>query len=161
MAQGGVSGDGWLWAAGGAIFLAVAASAFYAAWPLLNPKVIETAPLDPACDVRQAPCTAKLPSGGTVRFGLEPRTIPLLEPLKVDVQLEGLAALGVEVDFAGIDMNMGYNRPVLAAKGGGRFEGDATIPVCVRSRMDWEAKVLVRTPRGLVAAPFRFSTFKK
>jgi hypothetical protein len=26
--------------------------------------------------------------------------------------------------------------------------------------MNWEARVLVRTPDGLMAAPFRFSTYK-
>jgi hypothetical protein len=151
----------WLWAAGGVAFLAAAAGAFYVAWPLLNPHVVATAPLDPACDLRQGPCTSTLPSGATVRFGLEPRFIPLLEPVRIDVEVLGLNALGVEVDFAGVDMNMGYNRPTLAARGDGRFAGEVTIPVCVRNRMEWEAKVLIRTSAGLMAAPYRFWTVRK
>lgn len=161
MAPAGETHGGWLWAAGGAVFLAVTAAAFYVAWPLLNPTVIWTAPVDPACDLRQAICESQLPSGASVRFGLEPRTIPLLQPIRIDVEVRGMNTLGVEVDFAGVDMNMGYNRPALSSQGGGHFTGEVTIPVCVRNRMDWEAKVLVRTTAGLVAAPFRFSTFKK
>lgn len=160
MAQPGESRSRWLLATGSAVFVAVAAGAFYVAWPLLNPQVIATASIDPTCDLRRAPCDSTLPNGATVRFGLEPRTIPLLEPVKIDVEVRGLNALGVEVDFAGVDMNMGYSRPALASQGDGRFSGEVTIPVCVRNRMEWEAKVLVRTSAGLMAAPYRFWTFK-
>jgi hypothetical protein len=156
-----VSRDTWLWLAGGGLFAAMAAGALHVAWPLLNPTVVATAPLDPQCDLRQGPCTATLPNGGTVRFGLDPKTLPLLEPLAIDVRLDGLRAFGVEVDFAGVDMNMGHNRPRLEQDGEGHYVGRAVLPVCVRYRMDWEARVLVRTTDGLMAAPFRFSTFKQ
>jgi hypothetical protein len=149
-----------IWLAAAGVFAAVAAGAFYVAWPLLNPTVVATAPLDPGCDLRQGPCTGTLPNGATVRFGLEPRTIPLLEPLAIDVRVGGMRALGVQVDFAGVDMNMGYNRPSLSPEGEGRYVGKAVLPVCVRYRMDWVARVLVRTAEGLMAVPFRFSTFK-
>jgi len=155
-----ISRGTWFWLAAAGVFAAVAAGAFYVAWPLLNPAVVATAPLDPSCDLRRGPCTGTLPNGATVRFALEPRTLPLLEPIAIDVRVEGLRALGVEVDFAGVDMNMGYNRPRLAGEGEGHFVGKAVLPVCVRYRMDWEARVLVRTADGLMAAPFRFSTFK-
>jgi hypothetical protein len=151
----------WIWIAGGGLFAALAAAALHVAWPLLNPQVVATAPLDPQCDLRAGACTARLPDGAAVRLELDPKTLPLLEPLRIAVEVEGLRALGVEVDFAGVDMNMGYNRPALAAEDAGRFVGTTVLPVCVRHRMDWEARVLVRTPAGLVAAPFRFATFKR
>jgi hypothetical protein len=151
----------WIWIAGGGLFAALAAAALHVAWPLLNPQIVASAPLDPQCDLRSGACTARLPNGGQVRFELEPRDLPLLEPLRIAVDVESLQALGVEVDFAGVDMNMGYNRPALAPEGPGRFVGTTVLPVCVRHQMDWEARVLVRTPEGLVAAPFRFATFKR
>jgi hypothetical protein len=151
----------WLWLGAAGVFAAVAAGAFYVAWPLLNPAIVASAPLDPACDLRAGPCSATLPDGAKVRFTLTPRTIPLLEPLTIDVRVDGLRALGVQVDFAGVDMNMGYNRPSLTAEGEGHYVGQTVLPVCVRYRMDWEAKVLVRTPEGMMAAPFRFSTFRQ
>ena len=151
----------WIWIASGGLFAALAAAALHVAWPLLNPEVVASAPLDPRCDLRQGPCTAVLPNGGKVGLGLAPSTLPLLEPLAIEVRLDGLRAFAVEVDFAGVDMNMGYNRPRLAAEGEGRYVGNTVLPVCVRQRMDWEARVLVRTPDGLMAAPFRFSTFKR
>ena len=151
----------WIWIASGGLFAALAAAALHVAWPLLNPAVVASAPLDPRCDLRQGPCTGTLPSGGQVHLELTPRDLPLLEPIAIDVRLEGLRAFAVEVDFAGVDMNMGYNRPRLTAEGEGRYVGNTVLPVCVRQRMDWEARVLVRTPDGLMAAPFRFSTFKR
>ena len=151
----------WVWLAAVGLFAAVAAVALRVAWPLLNPEVVATAPLDPQCELRRGPCTGTLPNGGRIRFELDPKDLPLLEPLAIDVRLDGLRAFGVEVDFAGVDMNMGYNRPALLADGTGRYVGKTVLPVCVRQRMDWEARVLVRTPDGLMAAPFRFSTYKQ
>jgi len=118
----------WIWLAGGGLFAAMAAAALYVAWPLLNPQIVATAPLDPQCDLRRGACTARLPDGGEVRLELDPKTLPLLEPLRIAVDVEGLRALGVEVDFAGVDMNMGYNRPALAAE----ERAGSSAPRCCR-----------------------------
>jgi hypothetical protein len=34
------------------------------------------------------------------------------------------------------------------------------LPVCVRDRMTWEARVLLQFPQRLLAAPFRFETLR-
>ncbi len=149
-----------LWLLAGVLFLAVAGIAAYKVWPLLHPELVAEAPLDPDCDLRAGPCTGVVPGGGRIRFGIVPRNIPVIQPLKFQVDVEGIDAREVEVDLQGTDMNMGYNRPRLQPKGGGHFEGEAVIPVCVRDAMEWEARVLVRTDEGLVSAPFRFITVK-
>ncbi|WP_233490291.1 hypothetical protein [Thiocapsa marina] len=147
-----------LWVIAGLLLVGVVAVAVYKAWPLLNPTLVEVAPLDPSCDLRAGPCDARLAGGGRVRFGIEPRSIPVVTPLRLAVETTGLNVRAVEVDFAGVDMNMGYNRTALASVGPGVYEGQGTLPVCVRARMDWEARVLVHTPEGILAAPFRFET---
>jgi len=149
-----------LWLLAGLLFLALAGVATYKVWPLLHPELIAEAPVDRGCDLRAGPCTGILPDGGRISFAISPRDIPVIKPIRFQVELEGVDAREVEVDLQGVDMNMGYNRPRLNAKGEGRFEGDAIIPVCVRDAMEWEAKVLVRTDKGTVAAPFRFITVK-
>jgi hypothetical protein len=63
------------------------------------------------------------------------------------------------VDISGVDMNMGFNRATLTRTGPGEFSGPAMLPVCVRARMTWEAKVLLHTDAGLMAAPYRFDTY--
>ncbi len=142
------------------LFAALSGVAIYRVWPLLNPDVAESATANPACDLRAGPCISSLPGGGRISFSIVPETIPVLKPLTLEVKLDGLEASSVEVDFRGIDMNMGFNRSKLDPRGEGIYTGTGTIPVCIRDAMEWEARVLARTGKGLVAAPFRFITVK-
>ena len=150
--------DRSLWLSALALLAAILGVAVYKALPLLRPEPVLSAPLDPTCDLRSGPCEARFPGGGVLTFEILPRPIPVLAPLSVRVEARGLEPLGAEVDFAGVDMNMGFNRVPLTAAGAGRFEGQGMLPTCVRHRMVWDAKVLLETPAGLLAAPFRFET---
>ena len=149
-----------LWGVVALLFVGAAAVAVYKVYPLLEPESVESAALDPECDLRAGPCVTKLSGGGTIALALTPRDIPLLKPLQVEVLVEGIEADAASVDFKGVDMNMGFNRPQLTAVGPGRFTGTAVLPVCVRNAMEWQATVLVESSRGLLAAPFRFITVK-
>jgi hypothetical protein len=144
----------------GVIVVALIGVTFYRTLPLLYPDVAERAPFDPLCNLRADPCIARFPSGGEVRFAIAPRDIPALRPLSLEVEILGLDAAGVEVDFAGADMNMGYNRVRLEAASPGRYRGEGILPICVRRRMTWEAKVMILTARGYLVAPFRFDTLR-
>jgi hypothetical protein len=124
--------------------------------PLLMPKADVSAAPDPGCDLQQGTCSAVLPEGGRLRFSLSPRPIPVTAPLEMVVELEGATADKVAVDFAGVSMNMGFNRPSLAPAGSGRFAGQTTLPVCVTGRMIWQATVLIEAGRTRTAIPFRF-----
>lgn len=131
----------------------------YKASPLLLPKADITATPDPACDLQRGACRVALPSGGSLSFALTPRPIPVVAPLEMAVELEGASADRVAVDFAGVSMNMGFNRPGLvpvAGSEGRRFTGQATLPVCVTGRMTWQATVLVESGAQRIAVPYRF-----
>ncbi len=140
--------------------LGVAALVYHYA-PLLSPAAQVRVPLDPACDLKKAACTSQIPGGGKVTLSITPRPIPVMEKIQIAVQTEDLKARAVEVDFAGVDMNMGFNRYKLTAAGGGRFGGIGVLPVCIRDRMAWEATVMIHTLDGLIAAPFRFDTLRR
>jgi hypothetical protein len=86
------------------------------------------------------------------------RPIPLVKPFAVEVATRGFSPARIEVDFAGIDMNMGLNRPQLQAGGDGRFVGEVTLPVCITGHMDWQATVLIETGSERIAVPYRFGT---
>lgn len=152
-----LSAERVLWGLLAILLAAVLAATALKVRPLLYPEPILSAPLDPACDLAAAPCTARFPGGGTVTLDVTPRGIPPVVPLRLAVAIEGLPQGPVQVDFAGVDMDMGYNRPSLAAAGPGLYRGEGMLPICVRARMDWEARVLIATPDGLLAAPFRFA----
>jgi hypothetical protein len=123
-----------------------------------EPSVAITLPLDKTCDLQRSACSAKLPDGGSVTLSIAPRPIPVLQPLRLEVTVQGTRATKVEVDFSGVDMKMGFNRPQLQAQDNGRFTGQATLPICSVSSMAWRATVLLETGGKRVAAPFEFVT---
>ncbi len=151
---------GNLWAIVSLLTLVLLLVVSYKLKDMLKPGVAATAELNESCDLRKGPCTTQLPGGGTVSFSISPKDIPILRPLKIEVKVEGAEVTEAEVDFTGIGMDMGYNRPKLEPVEKQYFMGKAILPVCVRSKMDWEAKVLLQTNRGLIMAPFRFFTKK-
>ena len=136
--------------------LAVLGVIGYKLTPLLNPKTDIALPLS-SCDLARQACVATLPDGGQLEFSVEPRPIPALKPLRLQTSIKGSDVRKVEVDFAGTDMKMGFNRPVLEG-GDGQFKGQANLPVCITGTMEWDATVLVETGTALIAVPFRFTT---
>ena len=123
------------------------------------PQAVELQP--DGCDLQQQACRRSLPGGGEMVFEIRPRPIPLVSPLKLRVEVKGIPVRRVEVDFAGLNMNMGYNRPRLREVAPGRFEGEGYLPVCIRERMEWEAKVLLHLPGRVLAVPYRFDTIRE
>lgn len=139
------------------VALVVLGAAGYWLAPLLTPRSDITLPLSD-CDLNRTPCTIALPGGSTLEVAIGPRPIPVLKPLKIEARARDGKVSKVEIDFAGIDMKMGYNRPRLESLGDGRFAGEASLPVCITGGMEWEATVIVETRGAVVAAPFRFRT---
>ena len=152
--------SGRLWTIAALLVFAIMMAVSYKLKDILEPRVSAAAALDESCDLRKGPCVSELPNGGKVSFSLSPNDIPILRPLKLQVTIEGVDVSSVEVDFVGLGMEMGYNRSALEDDGQNQFTGKAILPVCVRSKMDWEAKVLLKTDKGLLMAPFRFYTTK-
>ena len=149
-----------LWLTLGALMLGIAMAAIYKAWPLLFPKAAVIAKVDSGCNLRQGACTTHLENGGSIRFSITPKSIPVIEPLTLKVKTTGFDVESAEVDFSGTDMYMGFNRAKLKASGKGEFSGEGRIPVCVTDAMEWEAKVMLHTANGLYVAPYRFITVK-
>lgn len=141
-----------------AILLALALIAIvgYKFSPLLLPKADVTLAPAAGCDLHRDACHADVPGGGRIELSIAPRPIPVVKPMTVTATVSGIAADKVEIDFAGVTMNMGLNRQALAAAGGGRYTGEATLPVCVSGRMGWRATLMVESGRQRIAIPFLF-----
>jgi hypothetical protein len=136
--------------------LAVIAVVGYKLSPLLLPIADLTLAPAAGCDLQQQACHADLPGGGRIELDIAPHPIPVIKPMRVDARLTGVAASKVEIDFAGVTMNMGYNRIALVAAGNGQYTGEVSIPVCVTGRMAWRATLLVESERQRIAVPFLF-----
>ncbi|MEW8137985.1 MAG: hypothetical protein AB2761_13045 [Candidatus Thiodiazotropha endolucinida] len=149
-----------LWALLGLLFAAICLVALYKTWPILFPNTVLRTAVDPACDLRAGACMTQLNDGGSVSFSIEPRDIPVVKPLQLRVNLAGIRATSIEVDFSGVDMNMGFNRSKLSRVADGVFSGQAMLPVCVWDAMEWEAQVLIDTQKGLISVPYRFITVR-
>ena len=141
-----------------AILLALALVAIvgYKLSPIVLPKADLTVTPAAGCDLHRDACHADLPGGGRIELSIAPHPIPVVKPLTVTATISGMAADKVEIDFAGVTMNMGLNRPTLQVAGKGRYSGEATLPVCVSGRMGWRATLMVESGRQRIAIPFLF-----
>ena len=142
------------------LLLGIAAVVGYKLDSATQKSVAQLAISNPDCELRDGPCHAELPSGGSIEFEIAPHSIPLMKPLSLRVSVRDVDITAAEIDFVGIGMNMGYNRPQLKQVSNNRFEGSTTLPICILQRMHWEARLLLETDKGTVMAPFRFYTDK-
>jgi hypothetical protein len=142
----------------GLLLIALVVVVGYKLSPLLLPRADVVVQPDPACNLQRQACAVTLPSGGTVELAMGTRPIPMVRPFEVQVTTSGFSPGRVEVDFAGIEMNMGLNRPELAARGNGRFAAQVTLPVCITGAMDWQVTVLIENGGERIAIPWRFSS---
>ena len=142
----------------GILLIALVVVVGYKLSPLLLPKADVTVQPDPGCNLQRQACAVKLPAGGSVELAMGTRPVPMVKPFEVQVTTSGFSPGRVEVDFAGIDMNMGLNRPELAARGNGSFAANVMLPVCITGAMDWQVTVLIETGGERIAIPYRFSS---
>lgn len=142
----------------GAIIAALALIAVlgYKYSPLLLPKADLTLTPPAGCDLNRQACAVEVPGGGRIELTIAPHPIPVIKPLQATVTFTGLAPDKVELDFAGVVMDMGFNRMTLTPAGEGRYVGETTIPVCVTGRMLWRATLVVESARRRIAVPFQF-----
>lgn len=139
----------------GVLLIALVVVVGYKLSPILLPKADVTVQPDPGCDLQQRACAVNLPSGGKIELSMGTRPVPMVKPFEVSVTSSGFSPARVEVDFAGVDMNMGLNRPEFTARGDGRFSATVTLPVCISGQMDWQVTVLIETGNERIAIPYR------
>lgn len=149
-----------LWTIVAILLLLVVVAAGYKFKSSMSPTITAVAKLDTSCDLHNGSCTSELPNTGKVTFSITPNNIPVLQPLELNIKIEGVEVSKAEVDFVGVNMDMGYNQSALEKIDATQFKGKAVIPVCVRSKMEWNARVLLHTKQGLIMAPFHFYTIK-
>lgn len=142
--------------------LALAALSWYAFSHWLRGDADTTwYPPETGCDLHSAPCSATLGNHGHMTFAIDVEgRIEALEILPLDVNIEGIEATAVTVDFVGRDMDMGLHRFALNATGEGHFHGQGQVSVCTQAVMPWRARVIVKTPEGRLGSWFDFDVIR-
>ncbi|WP_147436931.1 hypothetical protein [Alkalispirillum mobile] len=128
---------------------------------LLQPSVGDEAEVVGDCDLHSGACEAQWDDGTHLTFQITPRPIRMQTRLQLEAEVSGpLAPDRVQVDFQGLEMYMGYNRPELEAQGD-RWHSEGILPLCVTDRMTWEATVMLHRgedEEAVRTARFRFET---
>lgn len=143
-----------------AFFVLLTVAGYWMAKSYLSPGEARTNALATDCDLTKTACSSVFATGESVEFSISPKTIPLMKPIQITVNLDQVEANKVEVDFAGVSMNMGYNRPKLTPDKNGVYQAEVILPVCIRKHMEWEARVIVTTADETLISPFRFDTYR-
>lgn len=112
------------------------------------------------CDLQSRACQAELPGGASITLEFAPRPVRPMQDFTLRLIPENIDIRKADVTFTGVDMNMGFNRFALAPADNG-FSGSAILPICVRDRMVWEARLRLDTPQGVYEVPFHFATEKQ
>jgi len=115
-------------------------------------------PLDETCSLSRETCSVRLPDGGSLKFSLGPRPVPLLKPLTLEIRIAGSNANPVEVDFTGVNVPMAFNRAYPTQATNGVYTAQTTLPLCASGRMVWQASVLLEKGDDRLLVPFRFET---
>lgn len=123
-------------------------------------KVVIAQPA-PGCDLNIEECPALLPSQGDILLSLTPHPVPVSAPLEIEVHAYDVNPLRIEVDFSGVEMNMGPNRLELSPLGNNRFAGKTSLPACISGEMAWQATVILETAQEQIVIPFRFTSGDK
>lgn len=113
------------------------------------------------CNLHTNTCAAMLGEKGriTLTIGTNGR-IEALEPLPLDVAVEGIDAHHVSVDFIGRDMDLGLHRFALTPTTPGHFHGRGQVGICTQAVMPWRARVILDTPEGKLGSWFDFDVLR-
>lgn len=126
---------------------------------LLGSANVSRAQIDENCDLHQTPCTSTFDNGSTATLTITPNSIPLLQPLRFEIKLEGIKASSIHMNLIGLNMNMGINQTTLATTDNIYFGGGMPLPICSIKRMEWEAQAKITTlDNKVLLAPFHFYT---
>lgn len=138
------------------IFLGVSSCDFQAN----SSHPIESWPMLKDCSLHHKACQIQK-GDQSVLLKITPNPIKVARMLTVEVVLEGIEAEKVELDIAGENMYMGYNRVNLTPVPNqpGHYQGQSMLAFCTLDDMEWQVSVLItQADRSYLAVPFALKT---
>jgi len=114
---------------------------------------------DTTCDLHKNACDVRLNDGSPLRLEIEPKNIPLMQPLQFKVTTS-LDVPTIEIKLFATNMNMGLHTIKLAQTAKGVYEGEGMLPTCITGNMIWQANVIANQKNKSLGAIFSFKTDK-
>lgn len=107
-------------------------------------RLIEVLDENNACDLSKGSCEIQ-----DYHVSISPIPVVPEKDFTVTVKLlKPTAAKPLEMDFEGVDLNMGYIRPKLSYVDDGLYRGQFYIPSCELQEMQWRIRLIVETTKG-------------
>lgn len=113
---------------------------------------------DKKCDLHKTSCTIKIQDGTSFELSVEPKTIPLMKPLKFSIKSNNPDLKDLYVNIYATNMFMGDYKLPLKNLGDGNYESIATLPTCPVGDMQWNADIRVEKIDKTIGARFQFKT---
>jgi len=110
------------------------------------------------CDLHQTSCTVKIQDGTEFTLSVEPKTIPLMKPLKFTIKSNNKNLENLTLSIYATNMFMGeFNLPIKNL-GNGNYEAIGTLPTCPVGNMQWNADIKIEKATENIGARFQFKT---
>ncbi len=108
-------------------------------------RILEILGENKDCDLSVEDCS--IPTFNNKKMTLKILNKPVVteKNLKFHVSVEDDAYKPIEIDIEGINLNMGYIRPLLSESAKDQFTGEFYLPVCELSEMKWKVKLISET----------------
>ncbi len=109
------------------------------------------------CDLQKNLCMGEITNTNKFQLEIKPRPIIANQKQKAILRIQDSSWIPEEIDFTGVGMEMGYNRPVFTKSGDNEFTADFILEACASGEIQWKALVLLKTEdKKKYGIPFYF-----
>ncbi len=114
------------------------------------------------CDLQADSCDLEFPAGEKIRLEITPRPIFANQKQKAILTLRNAIWKIDSIDFSGVNMEMGFNRPKFKKVSQNEYHAEFILEACTSNQIKWQALILV--DEGItqkLGIPFYFTVRKK
>lgn len=111
------------------------------------------------CQLHTQPCTNS-DNQQQVTISIKPNDpVPVAQMLSFKVETTGINIKNMQLDIAGINMYMGFNRVKLSPTTKNDYVGNTMFSFCTTSKMEWLITVIIHPIKGAdIHVPFKIVT---
>lgn len=123
----------------------------------LKRKLVKNLGINKECALQDGACSFFF-STPNKKEGLEisfsPRPVKTQKKMEIEVKTKGPGSpyTPIEIDFVGIDQNMGLIRPELKAVAPGSYKAWLELPLCEVEQMRWRVRLILKDSRSQYAS---------